>query len=82
MRHLLKRRMPDAWRVNQIDELLYEAERCNQRLSKPQQGKQDDGRVEKKHPEPRKLWRRSLPYDELPPLIDVDVTAAHVKKVY
>ena len=34
VRCLLKRRM-DAWRAGQIDELMFEAERCAQQLPKP-----------------------------------------------
>ena len=39
--HLLKRRL-DAWRSSQVDELLYEAERCSQQLPKPHHGKGGD----------------------------------------
>ena len=41
IRRLLKRRL-DAWRSSQVDELLYEAERCSQQLPKPHHGKGGD----------------------------------------
>ena len=128
VRHLLKRRM-QAWRSNQIDELLFDAERCSQQMPKPQRGNGDEEHtvrvftrlmlrgqlrsavrwmmerassggildpstvgheggktvlevLKEKHPEPREASVRAfLSCDELPPLVDIDVTAAHVQKV-
>ena len=128
VRRMLKRRM-DAWRAGQIDELMFEAERCAQQLPKPPKSKQGDehtvriftrlmlrGQVrsavrwmterassggilnpstsvgthgktvlnvlKEKHPEPREATEKAfLLCEDLPPLVDVDVTAAHVEKV-
>ena len=128
VRHLLKRRMR-AWRSNQIDELLFDAERCSQQMPKPQRGNGDEEHtvrvftrlmlrgqlrsavrwmmkrassggildpstvghesgktvlevLKEKHPEPREASVRAfLSCDELPPLVDIDMTAAHVQKV-
>ena len=128
VRRLLKRRM-DAWRAGQIDELMFEAERCAQQLPKPPKNKQGDehtvriftrlmlrGQVrsavhwmterassggildsstsvdthgktvldvlKEKYPEPREATEKAfLLCEDLPLLVDVDVTAAHVEKV-